>query len=47
MSAIEEMKTAATRGADLVRQLLAFGRQQRLAPKVLDLNRCSRGWGRC
>jgi len=37
-SAVEEMKTAATRGADLVRQLLAFGRQQRLAPKVLDLN---------
>jgi signal transduction histidine kinase/ActR/RegA family two-component response regulator len=37
-NAIEEMKTAATRGADLVRQLLAFGRQQRLAPQVLDLN---------
>ncbi len=37
-SAVEEMKTAATRGADLVRQLLAFGRQQRLAPQVLDLN---------
>jgi signal transduction histidine kinase len=37
-NAVDEMKTAATRGADLVRQLLAFGRQQRLAPQVLDLN---------
>ena len=37
-NAVEEMKTAATRGADLVRQLLAFGRQQRMAPQVLDLN---------
>jgi signal transduction histidine kinase/CheY-like chemotaxis protein len=45
VSAIEEMKTAATRGADLVRQLLAFGRQQRLAPKVLDLNAVVSGLG--
>jgi len=45
VSAIEEMKTAATRGADLVRQLLAFGRQQRLAPKVLDLNVVLSGLG--
>ena len=37
-NAVEEMKTAASRGADLVRQLLAFGRQQRLAAQVLDLN---------
>jgi signal transduction histidine kinase/CheY-like chemotaxis protein len=45
VSAIEEMKTAATRGADLVRQLLAFGRQQRLAPRVLDLNAVVSGLG--
>jgi signal transduction histidine kinase len=44
-SAVEEMKTAATRGADLVRQLLAFGRQQRMAPKVLDLNVVVSGLG--
>ena len=37
-NAVEEMKGAASRGADLVRQLLAFGRQQRLAPQVIDLN---------
>ena len=37
-NAVEEVKTAATRGADLVRQLLAFGRQQRLSPQVIDLN---------
>ena len=44
-TAVEEMKTAATRGADLVRQLLAFGRQQRMAPKVLDLNAVVSGLG--
>ena len=43
--AVEEMKTAATRGADLVRQLLAFGRQQRLALRVLDLNAVVDGLG--
>ena len=46
-TAVEEMKTAATRGADLVRQLLAFGRQQRMAPKVLDLNAVVSGLGPC
>jgi signal transduction histidine kinase/ActR/RegA family two-component response regulator len=44
-TAVEEMKTAATRGADLVRQLLAFGRQQRMAAKVLDLNAVVLGLG--
>jgi signal transduction histidine kinase len=44
-NAVDEMKTAASRGADLVRQLLAFGRQQRLAPQVLDLNAVVTGLG--
>jgi signal transduction histidine kinase len=34
----EEINLAAQRGAALVRQLLAFARQQVLAPKVLSLN---------
>jgi two-component system cell cycle sensor histidine kinase/response regulator CckA len=34
----DEIKAAAQRGADLTRQLLAFGRQQVLAPEILDLN---------
>ena len=34
----DEIKAAAKRGADLTRQLLAFGRRQVLAPEVLDLN---------
>ena len=38
-TAIAEVRDAADRGADLVRQLLAFGRRQRLAPAHLDLNR--------
>lgn len=32
------LEDVATRGADLVRQLLAFARQQRMVPRVLDLN---------
>jgi two-component system cell cycle sensor histidine kinase/response regulator CckA len=35
---IEEIRKAGKRAADLTRQVLAFGRQQVLAPKVLDLN---------
>jgi CheY-like chemotaxis protein len=35
---LEEIRKAATRSADLTRQLLAFARKQTIAPKVLDLN---------
>jgi signal transduction histidine kinase/CheY-like chemotaxis protein len=38
-TAVEEVQAAADRGANLVRQLLAFSRRQRLAPRVIDLNR--------
>jgi two-component system cell cycle sensor histidine kinase/response regulator CckA len=37
-AAVEEVHAAAIRGANLVRQLLAFSRRQRLAPRVIDLN---------
>jgi two-component system, cell cycle sensor histidine kinase and response regulator CckA len=35
---LEEIQSAARRGAELTRQLLAFARRQVLAPKVIDLN---------
>ena len=35
----------AGRGADLVRQLLAFSRKQELAPVLVDLNQVVRGMG--
>src|SRR6185369_14674834 len=35
---IQEMMRAASRAADLTRQLLTFSRKQVIAPKVLDLN---------
>jgi signal transduction histidine kinase len=35
---LSEIKSAAERGAVLIRQLLAFSRQQVLEPRVLDLN---------
>jgi PAS domain S-box-containing protein len=35
---VEEIRKAATRAADLTRQLLAYSRRQVLAPKVLDVN---------
>ncbi|AWM37493.1 Blue-light-activated protein [Gemmata obscuriglobus] len=40
---IEEIRHAGKRSADLTRQLLAFSRQQVLAPQVLDLSTVTRG----
>jgi PAS domain S-box-containing protein len=37
-SDLDEIKKAGLRAADLTRQLLAFSRQQVLAPKLIDLN---------
>ncbi len=37
-SHLREINKAASRSADLTRQLLAFARKQTIAPKVLDLN---------
>jgi len=35
---LEEIRTAATRAADVTRELLAFARKQVIVPRVLDLN---------
>jgi len=35
---LHEIQNAAVRSADITRQLLAFARQQTIAPKILDLN---------
>jgi signal transduction histidine kinase len=37
-AALREMRDAGTKGADLVRQLLAFSRRQRVVPETVDLN---------
>lgn len=36
---LEEIRKAANRSADLVRQLLAFARKQTISPKLIDLNK--------
>jgi PAS domain S-box-containing protein len=38
LAEVKEIRTAATRGTDLTRQLLAFSRQQVLEPRVLSLD---------
>ncbi|MBI5590100.1 MAG: PAS domain S-box protein [Deltaproteobacteria bacterium] len=43
ISDLEEIHKAASRSADLTRQLLAFARKQTIAPKVLDLNETVEG----
>jgi two-component system, cell cycle sensor histidine kinase and response regulator CckA len=45
-SALSEVREAATKGADLVRQLLMFSRQQRTLPEILDLNTVVRAMDR-
>jgi PAS domain S-box-containing protein len=40
---LEEIRKAATRSADITRQLLAFARRQTVAPKVIDLNETIEG----
>jgi len=40
---LKEIRKAAERSADLTRQLLAFARQQTVAPRLLDLNRTVEG----
>ena len=40
---LEEIRKAATRSADITRQLLAFARKQTVAPKVIDLNETIEG----
>ncbi|HEX3776767.1 MAG TPA: ATP-binding protein [Polyangiaceae bacterium] len=45
-AAVEETLGAARRGADLIRQLLAFSRRQRVEPRVLDVNRVVAGMDR-
>ena len=42
-SDLQEIRSAAERSADLTRQLLAFSRQQTIAPKVLDLSQTIAG----
>jgi PAS domain S-box-containing protein len=43
---LEEIRGAAERAADLTRQLLAFGREQVLAPRRLDMNQAVRDFDR-
>lgn len=40
-AAVDRTRTAARRGAFLARQLLAFGRRQRIEPRLLDCNRAA------
>ncbi len=42
-SGLKEIHKAASRSADLTRQLLAFARKQTISPKVLDLNETIEG----
>ncbi len=40
---LREIRTAAERGANLTRQLLAFSRREEIHPKILDLNELTAG----